>query len=167
MGRKESNQTNKTYFVGAARKLAEAIRNLHAACISEFLQSQGCDFEYKMNVPSANHMGGAWERQIRSVWSILNTLLDQSSSQLDDESFRTFMCETACIINSRLLTVESFNYPLSLEPLTLNHLLNMKSEILLPPPVEFQQPDLYSRKRWRRVQVSSKFAKKKQVVWCK
>ena len=28
----------------------------------------------------------------------------------------------------------------------------MKSEILLPPPGEFQQPDLYSRKRWHRVQ---------------
>ena len=69
-----------TNFVGAARELAEAIRNLDTPCISQFLQGQGCDFEFKMNVPSASHMGGVWERQIRSVRSILNTLLDQSGS---------------------------------------------------------------------------------------
>ena len=38
------------------------------------------------------------------------------------------------------------------EPLTPNHLLTMKSKAILSPPGEFQRADLYSRKRWRRVQ---------------
>ena len=91
-----------TNFVGAARELGEAISNLNTPCINQYLQSQGCDFEFKMNVPSASHMGGVWERQIRSVRSVLNTLLDQAGSQPDDESLRIFTCEAASIINSRL-----------------------------------------------------------------
>ena len=62
------------------------------------------------------------------------------------------MCEAAAVLNSRPLTVENLNDPLSLEPLTPNHLLTMKTNIVLPPPGEFQKADLYSRKRWRRVQ---------------
>lgn len=141
-----------TNFVGATREFREAVGEMDTSRVTRFLQNKGCDFQFKMNVPSASHMGGVWERQIRSVRSILNTLLDQSGTQLDDESLRTFMCEAASIINSRPLTVDNLNDPQSPEPLTPNHLLTMKSEILLPPPGEFQQPDLYSRKRWRRVQ---------------
>ena len=38
-------------------------------------------------------------------------------------------------------------------PLTPNNLLTAKTTIVLPPPpVEFQETDLYTRKRWRRVQ---------------
>ena len=79
-------------------------------------------------------MGGVWERQIRSVRNIISTLLSQLGTQLDDESLRTFMCEAAGIVNSRPLTPGSLNDPLSDEPLTPNHLLTMKSKIVLPPP---------------------------------
>ena len=37
-------------------------------------------------------------------------------------------------------------------PLTPNHLLTMKSRILLSPPGKFEPADMYARKRWRRVQ---------------
>ncbi|CAG2191402.1 unnamed protein product [Mytilus edulis] len=105
-----------------------------------------------MNVPSASHMGGVWERQIRSVRNVLASLMHQSGTQLDDESLRTFMCEAAAIVNSRPLTLDNLNDPLSEEPLTPNHILTMKSKIILPPPGQFQRSDIYSRKRWRRVQ---------------
>ena len=59
-----------------------------------------------MNVPSASHMGGVWERQIRSVRNVLITLLHKHGQQLDDESLRTFLIESAAIVNSRPLTVE-------------------------------------------------------------
>lgn len=62
------------------------------------------------------------------------------------------MCEAAAIINSRPLSIQNTNDPMSLEPLTPNHLLTMRSQIILPPPGQFQTADLYSRKRWRRVQ---------------
>eukprot|EP00057_Strongylocentrotus_purpuratus_P027891 XP_011682365.1 PREDICTED: uncharacterized protein LOC105446797 [Strongylocentrotus purpuratus] len=97
-------------------------------------------------------MGGVWERQIRSIRRVLETLLYEAGQQLDDESLRTLMNEAAAIVNSRPLTVDNLNDPTHPEPLTPNHLLTMKTNVLLPPPGHFQREDLYSRKRWRRVQ---------------
>ena len=129
-------------------------RNKHYQRLTKnFLLSKGCDFiEYKLNVPSASHMGGAWERQIRTMRSVLSSLLVQSSGLLDDDSLHTFMYEAAAIVNSRPLTTDNLNDPLSLSPLTPNQLLTMKTNVLLPPPSRFENSDLYSRKRWRRVQ---------------
>ncbi len=56
------------------------------------------------------------------------------------------------IVNSRPLTVNEVNDPTSLEPLTPNHLILMKSKIALPPPGKFEKEDVYATKRWRRVQ---------------
>ena len=141
-----------TNFVGAKRELKEALQEMDPAHLQRVLSEEGCDFEFKMNVPSASHRGGVWERQIRTVRSILGSLMDQAGSQLNDESLRTLMCEATAIINSRPLTTENLNDPNSPEPLTPNHLLTTKSKIVLPPPGEFQRADLYLRKRWRRVQ---------------
>ena len=105
-----------------------------------------------MNVPSASHMGGVWERQIRSARSILLVLMEQSGTQLDDESLRTFLHETASVINLRPLTIDNLNDPMSLRPLTPNHILTMKSTVILPPPGNFVREDMYLRKKWRRVQ---------------
>ena len=96
-----------------------------------------------MNVPAASHMDGIWERMIKSVRSVLSVLLQEHGAQLDDEALRTLMTEAENVINSR---------PASPEPITPNHLLTLKSQVVLPPPGSFQQLDLYSRKRWRRVQ---------------
>ena len=62
------------------------------------------------------------------------------------------MSEATAIVNSRPLTLENLNDPLSVEPLTPNHLLTMKSKVFLPPPGNFMKNDVSSRKRWRRVQ---------------
>ena len=99
-----------------------------------------------------SHMGGVWERQIRTVRSVLVLMLENSGSQLDDESLRTLLIEVMCIVNSRPLSVNDLYDPSSTEPLTPNHILTMKTKIVLPPPGEFQLADLYSRKRRRRVQ---------------
>ena len=104
------------------------------------------------DVPSASHMGGVWERQIRTARNVLRALLQKNGTQLDDESLRTFMCETEAIVNSRPLTVDNLSSPTEPEPLTPNHLLTMKTRVLLPPPGEFERADLYLTKRWRCVQ---------------
>ena len=39
----------------------------------------------------------------------------------------------------------------SVESLTPNHLLTMKTKIILQPPGNFRRNDLYFRKRWRRM----------------
>ena len=142
-----------TNFIGAERELAEAVAEMNENQIKQFLLQEGCDyFEFKTNVPNASHMGGVWERQIRSVRNVLSALMHNHGTQLDDESLRTLMCEAAAIVNSRPLSVQNLNDPMSLEPLTPNHLLTMKSKLILPPPGQFQRSDLYCRKRWRRIQ---------------
>eukprot|EP00794_Sanderia_malayensis_P004022 gene4022-4571_t len=97
-------------------------------------------------------MGGVWERQIRSVRAILSSLLKNHGHSLDDESLRTLLTESEAIVNSHPLTVETLSDPHSVRPLTPNHLLTMKSKVIMPPPGVFQKADLYCRRRWRRVQ---------------
>ena len=105
-----------------------------------------------MNVPAASHMGGAWERQIRSVQNVLSSLLLKHSEQLNDESLRTFLHESAAVVNSRPISVDNLNDPLSVTPLTPNQLLTMKTKIILPPLGNFQKASMYSRKHWQRTQ---------------
>lgn len=105
-----------------------------------------------MNAPSSSHAGGIWERQIRTVRNVLDSVLRHSAGRMDDSPLRTFLYESMAIVNSRPLTVSNINDPTSMEPLTPNHLLTMKSSIPVPPPGEFIREDLYARKRWRRVQ---------------
>lgn len=87
-------------------------------------------------------MQQAWERQIRTVRNVLSSILTSGGLQLDNESFRTFMCETMAIVSSRPLTVDNIHDPESLEPLTPNHFLTMKATVILPPPGNFQGTDL-------------------------
>lgn len=55
-------------FVGARRELKESVAELDDDRIKEELLKNNCDWAtFKMNVPSASHMGGIWERQIRTV----------------------------------------------------------------------------------------------------
>lgn len=142
-----------TNFVGARRELKEGLDRLDHTRIRNELQHHNCDwFVFNMNFPSASHMGGVWERQIRSVRNVLASLLQSNSTQLNEESLSTLLCEAEAIVNSRPLTVDSLNDPLSPYPLTPNHLLTMKTKVVLPPPGVFQSADMYCRKRWRRVQ---------------
>ena len=95
-------------------------------------------------------MGGIWERQIRTVRKVLSHLVRQFGDRLDEESFRTLMCEVEAIVNSRPLTPVSTDSD-DINPLTPNMLLTMKSNVILPPPGHFQREDMYMRKRWRHV----------------
>ena len=135
--------------MAADRELHQAMTEMKPG-ISQYPTSQRCDF--KFNFPRSSHMGGVWERQIRSIRRILSTLLHQSGTQLDDESLRTFCAEAAATINCRPLTVENLNDPMSAPPLSPNQLLTMKIGSTLPPPGNFERQDLYLRKHWRRVQ---------------
>ncbi|KAK0130929.1 hypothetical protein N1851_034390 [Merluccius polli] len=139
-----------TNFVGAKNAFNEALKELDTNRLTAFLAEKQCDFS--MNAPHSSHVGGVWERQIRTVRSILSSTISLSSGRLDDASLRTFLYEAMAIVNSRPLTVDNLNDPKSLEPLTPNHLLTMKSVNALPPPGKFIREDMYARKRWRHIQ---------------
>lgn len=145
--------------MGAKNELEKALSSVDRSRVRHFLLERNCDWiEFQLNILSASHMGGIWERQIRTACNVLSVLLDQCGSQLNDESLQTFMTEVEAVVNSQSLTVENLTSPDALEPITPNHLLTGKSRVVLPPPGEFQRADLYLRKRWRRVQhLANKF----------
>ena len=121
--------------------------------IKRFLAESDADWiVWKTNPPRASHMGGVWERQIRTARSILENLLMIHGHSLNDESFRTLLAEVEATINCRPLTTESLSDPTMPMQISPYNLLTMKSKIILPPPGAFGDVDLYSRKRWRRVQ---------------
>ena len=134
-----------TNFVGASNEFKAALKDkIPNAFVGQ------CEFVF--NTPHASHAGGVWERQIRTVRSILNATTALCPGRLDDASLRTFLYETMAIVNSRPITVMHQGDPTSPQPLTPNQILTMKSKIPLPPPGAFVKEDLYLRKRWRRVQ---------------
>ena len=97
-----------TNIVGAERELKKALDELdHSAIQRSLSRDFNADWiiQWKQNPPAASHMGGVWERQIRSVRSTLSALMRNHGHTLDDESFRTLLTEVECIINSRPLTV--------------------------------------------------------------
>ena len=80
---------NATNSKAGDRELKEAVRTWNHVHISSQLRRN--ETEWKYNPPGASHMGGAWERQIRSVRKILNLLFKEQT--LDDEGLCTVMCE--------------------------------------------------------------------------
>lgn len=93
-----------TNFVGARRAFTELMKGMD----QERVKALGCEF--LMN-SAASHMGGVWERQIRTIRSVLTAILDQSGKRLDSTSLRTFLYEVMATINSRPLTAEHLNDP--------------------------------------------------------
>ncbi|XP_059391451.1 uncharacterized protein LOC132124461 [Carassius carassius] len=137
---------NGTNFVAAERELREAIQRLDNDKIEKALQPKG--IKWIFNSPAASHQGGVWERQIRTVRRILNSLLKEQA--VNNDCLLTIMCEVKSIINGRPLTTVSDDVN-DLEPLTPNHLLLLKSQPNMPPGI-FSKDDMYTRKRWKQVQ---------------
>lgn len=142
-----------TNFVGAKNELEIALQEMSHDKIQQELLKDECDwFRFCLNVPKASHMGGVWERMIRSARNTLSALLTTHGSQLNDELLHTLMVETEAIINSRPLTYPDLSSSDSVEPLSPSQILTLKSKVVLPPPGAFVKEDLYCRKHWRRVQ---------------
>lgn len=134
-----------TNFVGAKNELASALHELNCERIQNYLSENDCDWiEFNINMPKSS---GIWERLIKTVRSVLAGLLQEMGARLDDESLRALFTEAENIINSRALANEDLSDAESRAPLTPNQLLTMKSSVVLPPPGNFQRPDLYCRKR--------------------
>ena len=155
-----------TNFVGAERELCNAVKEIDHDKINRALLNEGADyllFKWRRNPPIASHMGGVWERQIRSARAILSALFRVHGTSLNEEALCTFMADATGILNSRPLTVDNLNSPCSV-PLSPNNLLAMKTRVILPPPGNFPIADIYSRKYWPRVQ---HLANKVWKRWCK
>ena len=135
--------------MGANRELKEAINNWNVKQIHECMLQRNIDWEF--NPPSGSHFGGIWERVIRSVRKVLNSVVREQT--VDEDGFRTLLCEIEAILNDRPIT-KNPDQPGDLEALTPNHLLLMKLHPSLPPGL-FSKEDIYSKRRWRQIQYLS------------
>ena len=115
------------------------------------LLKMGCDMVF--NPPASSHRGGIWERLIGSARRIIEGILCEHGSRFD-EGLMTILSEAASMINSRPLNVDNISDPQSLEPLTPNHLITMKSKVIPKSlaPIDTERSDLYVSRQWRRVQ---------------
>ena len=137
---------NGTNFVGTKSELQRSLSQMDEDKISHFLENCGTDWvTWKNNSSSGSHMGSIWERQIKSARVILSALLKQHGTSLNDESLIALLTEVESVVNSRPLTVETLGDLGSKTP--LSHI-----NLVLPPPGDFEKPDLYSRRHWRRIQ---------------
>ncbi|XP_053407960.1 uncharacterized protein LOC128559663 [Mercenaria mercenaria] len=136
---------NGTHLVGGEAELRKSLQLWNQSkLIGVFAQN---DIEWHFNPPNASHMGGAWERLIRSASVILKSLVREQL--LNDEQLLTFMAETEKILNDRPLTPVSSD-PRDPPALT-SMLLLMKSNQCLPVDI-FKKQDIYAKRWWRQVQ---------------
>ena len=137
---------NGSNFTAGDKELKAGIQQWNQKKIAEHMAQK--DVEWKFNPPSASHMGGMWERLIRSLRSALNSL--SRLQTLTDESLATFVAETERILNDRPLTEVSDDIE-DLEPLTPNHVLLAQRKHCFAPGV-FVKEDGLLRRRWRQAQ---------------
>ena len=76
-------------FVGAEHELSTALQQWNQSRITEFLHQT--EIQWKFNTPTAFHMGGVWERMIRSVRKVPTSIVKEQL--LTDEVLMTVMCE--------------------------------------------------------------------------
>ena len=136
----EIRSDNGTNLKGGNREISEAVRQWNLNQLHEFLLQR--EIRWHFNPPRASHMGGVWERQIRSVRKVFAAVLKEQT--LTDEGLHTLLCEAEAIINGRPLTkLSEDNRDVSV--LTPNHLLLLRSNSCFPPGV-FSKADSYSKK---------------------
>lgn len=139
---------NGTNFRAAAEELKKAVEDMNKKAVAENMSQRQID--WKFIPPSAPHMGGSWERLIRSVKTTFSFIFN--NQKLKDELLLTLFSEAEYIVNSRPLTYVSSdsNDP---EALTPNHF------IMRAPPSEancFHSADnSYYRKQWQKCQQMS------------
>ena len=138
-----------TNFTSAEKELNASIAEWNQEKIHAFCAQR--KIEWVFNPPGASHMGGSWERMIRTVRKVLNHLLQEQA--VSDEVLTTIMAEAANILNSRPLTIISDD-PRDEHPLTPNHLLHLRPCPNLPPGI-FGKEDMYCRREWKQAQYIS------------
>ena len=139
-----------TNFIGAKTELGEAVSELNDKKVEKFVTEYGCKWEF--NPPHASHFGGVWERQINTIRRVLDAMFAElGRPQLTHELLITLMAEVVAIVNARPISAlpSDPDDPLPLSPAML---LTMKTRPAGPPPGQFLRPDIYARRRWRRVQ---------------
>ncbi len=137
---------NGTNFKGACKELEEFIQKMDKKKIADFATTFNINWSF--NPPGAPHMGGAWERLVRSVKEVLYALVKEHV--LTDPQLLTVLTEAENIVNSRPLTHLS-EYANDLGALTPNHILLGKYRNWASI-AGTNEADITSRKKYKQVQ---------------
>ena len=109
---------NGNNFKGATSELREFVRSIDQKAVNDFATTLKIDWHF--NPPKAPHMGGTWERLVRSVKEVMTGLV--KDHVLTDPQLYTLLTEAEYIVNSRPLTHISDDIN-DMEALTPNHIL--------------------------------------------
>ncbi|XP_062712613.1 uncharacterized protein LOC134289907 [Aedes albopictus] len=134
---------NGTCFVGANRQLRKEIRMINEGCAGTFTNART---KWVFNPPAAPHMGGLWERMVRSVKTAMQAI-GSSQRHPNEETFETIVLEAESVVNSRPLTyiaLESSDQ----EALTPSHFLLYGTQGVIQPSVQPLQYSCALRDSW-------------------
>lgn len=138
---------NGTNFVGASNLLAKQIQDIHEDCAATFTNSAT---SWEFNPPSTPHMGGSWERMVRSVKTAMIAIADHPHHP-SDEVLQTVATEAEAVVNSRPLTyvpLESAEQ----EALTPNHFILFGTKGISQPSTSLNTVEGSLRDSWRLAQ---------------
>lgn len=137
---------NGTNLVSGESELRKSIQRWNQSKIGQHMTQH--EIEWHFNQHYASHMGGAWERIIRSTRTILKALVKEQL--LNDEQLLTLIAEVEKIMNDRPITQVSSD-PNDPPALTPSMLLLMKSNCSIPQGV-FRKEDVYAKRWWKQIQ---------------
>ncbi|XP_062549816.1 uncharacterized protein LOC134214463 [Armigeres subalbatus] len=138
---------NGTNFHGAERMLRAQLEKLHIDTAATFTNT---NTKWIFIPPSAPHMGGAWERMVRSIKSAMEAAYS-SDRKLDDEGLETLAIEAEGIVNSRPLTYLPLDAAEG-EALTPNHFLLGSSKGVRQPTLPINDPASAVKNSWSLIQ---------------
>ncbi|XP_043474386.1 uncharacterized protein LOC122506336 [Leptopilina heterotoma] len=137
---------NGTNLVGMNTELRDALLEIDYDHVAYEMLNRG--IKWRFIPPSTPHMGGSWERLVRSIKTALAATLKERAPR--EEVLMTLLVEAEHVINSRPLTQVSVDHR-DAEALTPNHFL-IGSSSGVSSPGQFTDGDLCSRKGWRQSQ---------------
>ncbi|XP_065076354.1 uncharacterized protein LOC135699956 [Ochlerotatus camptorhynchus] len=133
---------NATNSHGAERQLREQINEGVTATFTS------ANTKWTFIPPSAPHMGGAWERLVRSVKAAIGDAYREG--KLNDEELQTVIVKAEGIVNTRPLTYLPLDSAES-ESLTPNHFLLGSSNGVKQPSVCIEPQQGVSRDLWNHI----------------
>lgn len=145
----ELHSDNGTNFVGAENELKKCLMEMSQEKIKSSLSTQ--KIKWIFNTAAAPHMGGVWERMVKSVKKVLYIILKEHHPS--EELLHTVLLEVESIVNTRPISYVSSNQE-DLDALTPMHFLIGSANTDNITGV-FKPGDVYGRKQWKIAQIMS------------
>ncbi|XP_055615084.1 uncharacterized protein LOC129761389 [Toxorhynchites rutilus septentrionalis] len=138
---------NGTCFIGANRQLRMEIKKANETCASTFTNART---KWIFNPPAAPHVGGLWERMVRSVKTAM-IAIGNGQRHPNEEVFETIVLEAESVINSRPLTYIALDSA-DQEALTPSHFLLYGTQGVNQPAVQPSDYRCALRDSWKLAQ---------------